>query len=71
VRVAQAEAAEWRCRDVQSWNPDQRLRGLVEKSGLQFELVDRDAESIASLMWYGEGQTDDVDWFLNEKYGWC
>lgn len=71
VQVAQAEAAEWRCREVQTWNPDERLRGLVEKSGLQFEAVDRDADSIASLMWYGKGRTEDIDWFYNEKYGWC
>lgn len=28
-------------------------------------------ESIASLMWYGEGSAEEVDWIGNEKYAWC
>jgi GNAT superfamily N-acetyltransferase len=71
VRVALAQAAEWRCREVQTWNPSPKLKALVEKSGLKCELVDRDSDSIASLMWYGEGTMQDVDWFYNEKFGWC
>ncbi|OIW31837.1 hypothetical protein CONLIGDRAFT_242192 [Coniochaeta ligniaria NRRL 30616] len=71
VGVARAQAAEWRCREVQTWNPSPRLRALVERAGLGAEFVDRDSESIASLMWYGEGETRDVDWFYNEKFGWC
>lgn len=71
VGVALAQAEEWRCREVQTWNPSSKLRGLVERAGLQAEFVERDSDSIASLMWYGDGATRDVDWFYNEKFGWC
>lgn len=70
VEVARAQAAEWRCREVQTWNPSPKMRALVEKAGLEAEYVERDSESIASLMWYG-GESNNVDWFYNEKFGWC
>lgn len=71
VEIAQREAAEWKSADVQMWNPDERLKGLVERCGVKYEFVDRTEDSIASLMWYGEGATGDVDWVYNEKYAWC
>ncbi|KAK3319020.1 hypothetical protein B0H66DRAFT_255041 [Apodospora peruviana] len=71
VQIAQAEAAEWRSQDVQMWNPTPLTKKLVEGCGLEYEFVERDKESIASLMWYGEGQSEEVDWVANEKYGWC
>ncbi|TPX14143.1 uncharacterized protein E0L32_000537 [Thyridium curvatum] len=72
VRLAQAEAAEWRSADVQMWNPPPALRRAVDLAGLEHEVVERDKDSIASLMWYGkQGRTEELDWVLNEKYGWC
>lgn len=71
IEVAQAEAAEWRIQEAQMWNPTPLLRQVVAKAGLQHEFVDRDTESIASLAWYGEAQTSDIDWVANEKFGWC
>ncbi|KAK0721600.1 hypothetical protein B0T26DRAFT_749103 [Lasiosphaeria miniovina] len=71
LRLAQAEAAAWRCEDVQLWNPDAKLRGLIERSGVEHKFIDRDSASIASLMWYGDGDTRDIDWVANEKFGWC
>ncbi|AEO66432.1 9da2f94b-c5db-4c39-a2c8-fc685eaa9e0d [Thermothielavioides terrestris] len=71
VQMAQAEAAEWKTQDVQVWNPTAKLRGLIEKCGVEYEFVDRDKESIASLMWYGEEPTAEVDWVANEKFAWC
>lgn len=71
VEVAQAEAAEWRSEKVQMWNPSERLRGAIGKIGVEYEYVDRDKDSIASLMWYGEEATEEVDWVCNEKYAWC
>jgi hypothetical protein len=40
---------------------------------LEHSEVEREEESIASLMWYGEGSgaSDDIEWVGNEKYGWC
>lgn len=71
VGIARAEADEWRSHDVQMWNPTGLVRGLVEKIGVEYEFVERDKESIASLMWYGEEEGEEVDWVANEKYAWC
>jgi GNAT superfamily N-acetyltransferase len=71
MQVAQAQAAEWRSQVVQMWNPTPKLQELVKISAVQHEEIHRDSESIASLMWYGDGATSDLDWVLNEKYGWC
>ncbi|KAK1585585.1 uncharacterized protein LY79DRAFT_518626 [Colletotrichum navitas] len=68
LRLARAEAAEWRVNNVELWNPDPRVRALVERAGISHEFVERETHSIASLMWYGEGE---VEWVLNEKFGWC
>lgn len=78
VRLAQAEAAAWHCGDVQMWNPTAAQRILADRSGIGYREVEREKESIASLMWHGgengEGKdvtTETVDWVGNEKYGWC
>ena len=71
LQMAQAEAAEWRTQDVQVWNPTPKIRGLIDKCGIGYEFIDRDKESIASLMWYGEEPTAELDWVANEKYAWC
>lgn len=71
ITVAQHEAREWLSFDIQMWNPSPLLKSAVAKSGLDYELVDREKESIASLMWYGEEPTTAVDWVANEKYAWC
>lgn len=71
IQVAQAEAAEWRSQDVQMWNPSAVLKNAAAKSGLSYEFIDRDKESIASLMWYGDEPTAAIDWVANEKYSWC
>ncbi|KAK3294376.1 uncharacterized protein B0H64DRAFT_185631 [Chaetomium fimeti] len=71
VQIAQHEAAAWKTQDIHIWNPGPKLKGLVEKCGIESEFVNRDSESIASLMWYGEEPTAEVDWVANEKYGWC
>ena len=56
---------------MQVWDPTAKVRGLIDKCGIEFEVVQRDVESIASLMWYGEGSTDEVEWLANEKYARC
>ncbi|KAK3389624.1 hypothetical protein B0H63DRAFT_102332 [Podospora didyma] len=71
IEVAQREAAEWKSEDVQMWNPTDKVRELIDRSELEYEFVDRDSESITSLMWYGEEETADLDWVANEKYAWC
>lgn len=65
---AREEAAEWKVNVVEMWNPSTRVRDLVDRAGVPHEFVEREKDSIASLMWYGEG---DVEWVVNEKFGWC
>ncbi|KAL5330322.1 hypothetical protein ACEPPN_003849 [Leptodophora sp. 'Broadleaf-Isolate-01'] len=71
LQFAQAEAKEWQLNHVDVWNPSDTLKALVKRTGLESKYVVRDAESIASLMWYGEGSTEDINWVANEKFGWC
>ncbi|KAI9903878.1 hypothetical protein N3K66_000407 [Trichothecium roseum] len=70
--AARREAAAWWCAKVEMWNPDARTRRVVEGlEGWQAKHVDRESDSIASLRWFGQGSTDDVEWIANEKFGWC
>ena len=73
LQVAQAEALECKVSDVQFWNPTEVIKELMQKTGLEWKEEDRQEESIASLMWYGEGSgtSDEIAWVVNEKYGWC
>jgi hypothetical protein len=73
LRIAQQEAGEWELKSVAVWNVSEVVIGLFEKTGLDVEHVQREEESIASLMWYGEGNggPEDVEWVANEKFAWC
>jgi hypothetical protein len=73
LRRAQEEAEKWDMREVQIWNPGEitkmaikSLLGLPADQDVQ--VVEREQESIASLRWNGEGR---VEWWANEKFGWC
>lgn len=69
VEQARAQAAEWKCGKVEMWNPEARLRQAAEAVGGKWE--QRENDSITSLNWFGEGEKDDVEWLVNEKYAWC
>lgn len=71
--AAQHEAAEWELHHIKLWDPGHLLQDLVEQTGIQHREVEREDESIASLMWFGEGSGKDdmIDWLGNEKYAWC
>lgn len=73
LELAQHEAVKWQVSEVQFWNPTPVVKDLLHQTGLQWKEEDREHESIASLMWYGEGsgQQDEISWVANEKYGWC
>jgi hypothetical protein len=71
LRAAQSEAAQWKLQYVKLWNPSPLVQELIEETGIQHSKVDRDHNSITSLMWYGEGSDKDVEWIANEKYAWC
>lgn len=71
--AAQHEAAEWKLDGVKIWDPAHLIQDMVERTGIQHRRVERDEESIASLLWFGDGsgKDDTVEWLGNEKYGWC
>jgi hypothetical protein len=72
---AQIEAAEWNMEEVEIWNPTDATVKAAQSLYPEAKVVDRETDSIASLMWYGERINDGpvadyVDWLGNEKYGW-
>ncbi|QSZ34613.1 hypothetical protein DSL72_006207 [Monilinia vaccinii-corymbosi] len=75
LRFAQMEAHAWKMNDVQFWNPTTLVENLINRTKLEGEhmKVEREEESVASLLWYGEGEgsVESVEWWRNEKYGWC
>jgi hypothetical protein len=73
LEVAQAEAKEWEVSGVTVWNVSGVVKGLLKRTGLDYKEVEREAESITSLMWYGDGKGDveSVEWVGNEKFAWC
>ncbi|MCJ1480358.1 hypothetical protein MMC06_000513 [Schaereria dolodes] len=73
LQAAQREADKWGMRDVQIWNPSVLVTMAARRLIPSATVIDRDADSITSLMWYGPatGMGDDVAWVGNEKYGWC
>ncbi|TVY30198.1 Uncharacterized protein LHYA1_G000745 [Lachnellula hyalina] len=73
LQVAQAEAKEWEVSSVTAWNVSDVVKGLLKRTGLEHTFVDRENDSITSLMWYGEGRgdVDSIGWLGNEKFAWC
>jgi len=73
IRTAQVEAAKWRLSSVVLWDPSSLVQEWIEKSSVRHRKIDREDESIASLLWYGEGsgKEDMLEWVANEKYAWC
>ncbi|KAL8997421.1 MAG: hypothetical protein Q9169_003284 [Polycauliona sp. 2 TL-2023] len=67
--AAQDEAAKWDLRTVKLWDPGCLLQDVVKRTGIQHWRVEREEESIASLMWFGEGSGKDdmVEWLGNEN----
>jgi hypothetical protein len=76
LRLALQEAKEWNMADVNVWNPTETTIKAAQTIAPSTQVIHRDSESIASLMWYGdrpqEGSVVEyIDWLGNEKYGWC
>ncbi|TVY48853.1 Lysine acetyltransferase [Lachnellula occidentalis] len=73
LQVAQAEAKEWELSSVAAWNVGDVVKRLLKRTGLEYKFVDRENDSITSLMWYedGKGDADSVEWVGNEKFAWC
>lgn len=78
--AACAEAAAWGLAKVVLWNPDDlwlraARRAAPPPPAAAIRLVDRDTDSICSLMMHGPlaagSSPDHVDWLANEKFAWC
>ncbi|KAI1767273.1 hypothetical protein GGR53DRAFT_518521 [Hypoxylon sp. FL1150] len=71
MRTALEEARAWHLGKIDMWNPSPMAKQLVERSGLRHRSVDREKDSIPSMMWYGLEDIKDIEWVANEKYCWC
>lgn len=71
IDFARREAGEWGTSQVQLWNPDAEVEGHMRRAGLTFDIVEREMDSIPSLMWYGDGPAENVVWVAGEKHTWC
>ncbi|KAF3032895.1 hypothetical protein E8E11_003544 [Didymella keratinophila] len=74
LAFAQREAEEWKTEHVEIWSPSPSALAGAQLLDKNAKVIDRDSESIASLLWYPEHEgaaADHVDWIGNEKYGWC
>lgn len=77
LSFAQQEANTWKSENVELWNPSaSAVAGarLLGTPGSDTKVIERDEESITSLLWYPEHEgaaTEHVEWISNEKYAWC
>jgi len=72
LRAAQLEAARWNMSKVEIWNPAVLTLEAACKLHDGVRIVDREEDSVASLLWYGSKLAlDEIEWVGNEKYGWC
>nr|POE72312.1 uncharacterized protein CFP56_12188 [Quercus suber] len=71
LATAQAIASLWDMQEVMIWNPTSATVAAARRCEPGTSVVHREDESITSLLWYGEGRWEDVDWVCNEKYSWC
>lgn len=71
-RAAEKEAKDWACSKIEIWNPLERVRKAAEAATeFQTTFVVRQDKNLASLNWFGEGATEDIDWVVNERFEWC
>ncbi|KAJ4986686.1 lysine acetyltransferase [Stagonosporopsis vannaccii] len=74
LAFAQREAEEWKTEHVELWSPSATAVAAGQTLDKSTKVIDRDAESIASLLWYPEHEgaaADHLEWISNEKYAWC
>ncbi len=74
LAFAQREADEWKLEHVELWNPSAAAQVGAQLLNKDAKVIERTAESIASLLWYPEHEgsaVDHVEWISNEKYAWC
>ena len=73
LQAAQTEASEWCLDVVKLWDPSPLVLDLLSRSGIEYDVVEREENSIASLFWYdtdGSAGKDVLPWVNNEHYAW-
>ncbi|KAI1502394.1 hypothetical protein F5X99DRAFT_427292 [Biscogniauxia marginata] len=79
LSAAVREARAWKLAKIDLWNPTPAARRLIDRCGREHRWVDREVDSIPSLMWYGDGdgkekekeKEEEIEWVANEKFCWC
>jgi hypothetical protein len=74
LHAAQTEALNWKLGTIKIWHPSPLVIHVLDKLGMQYEVVEREKENIASGLWYDEhgGISDSAPiWLNNEHYAWC
>jgi hypothetical protein len=73
--AAGLEARKWGLQKVTMWNPDEVcIRAARRAAGSTVEVIDRENDSVASLMMHHSkigSDPEKVEWLANEKFGWC
>ncbi|KAL8908687.1 MAG: hypothetical protein Q9207_000655 [Kuettlingeria erythrocarpa] len=64
---AQAEAAEWQLNHVKLWEPTPWVQDVIAKSNVNYRIVEREEDSIASCLWYDKDGGHDAA-PMNKKY---
>lgn len=73
IQAAQIEAAEWNLDIVKLWDPTPLVQEMLGQSNIDYVVVEREEDSIASGLWYNEaGQIGTIVplWVNNEHYAW-
>ena len=73
LQAAQAEADEWKLNIVKMWEPSPLVLDMLQHSGLDYMITEREEDSIASLQWYDQdgGVSPEFPlWVNNEHYAW-
>jgi hypothetical protein len=73
LQAAQAEAFEWRLDQVKLWEPTPLVQQMIDESAMQYAMVEREEDSIASGLWYDENghEGPTPQWINKEHYAWC
>ena len=73
LQAAQTEANEWELDVVKIWDPTPLVLDMLAQGGLEYKVIERENDSIASLLWYdADGGVSDERplWLNNEHYAW-
>ncbi|TAQ87794.1 hypothetical protein B7494_g3895 [Chlorociboria aeruginascens] len=73
LQSARVEAAQWNLPHIKLWSPAPFIEDLIEKGRIPYRKVDRENDSITSILWYREENSnqDLPELIGDEKYAWC